>query len=100
VIAVMVVLLPLLLLCVVVEHLSRYGAHTRADKPEPGDDDDGGGNQRRRPTRPPDTGGGEPSWWPDFEREFADYVRHREAVAAPPAPWPADAPMSAVPHRG
>ena len=42
-----------------------------------GDDDDsgsdGGGPGRRRPSprRPPSSS---PDWWPEFEREFADYV--------------------------
>lgn len=42
----------------------------------PGADDDsgpgrgGGGGGPRRPDRPP----GGPSWWPDFEREFARYA--------------------------
>ena len=46
----------------------------RTDPPdEPGSEDDrGGGNRRPDPPRP--GGGGEPAWWPDFEREFENYV--------------------------
>jgi hypothetical protein len=29
---------------------------------------------RRDGPEPPGSGDGEPFWWPDFEREFADYV--------------------------
>lgn len=39
----------------------------------------GGGPRRRRPDAPQHGGdGGVPSWWPEFEREFALYVAERE----------------------
>jgi hypothetical protein len=47
---------------------------TRRDGPEPESDDWGGGNLPIPPRVPPGSGDGEPFWWPDFEREFADYV--------------------------
>lgn len=38
-------------------------------------DDGEGGQPRRRPDAPQHGGGGnDPSWWPEFEREFAFYV--------------------------
>jgi hypothetical protein len=40
------------------------------DRGEDGGGDGGGG----RPPEGPDLTGGGPSWWPEFEREFADYV--------------------------
>lgn len=40
---------------------------------DPGDGHDGRG--RPGPENPArDGGGGEPGWWPEFERQFADYV--------------------------
>jgi hypothetical protein len=53
-----------------------------ARRPRPSQEDDdgdsgsGGGGGRRRPTPPPQPGG-DPVWWPEFEREFAAYVRSR-----------------------
>ena len=55
-----------------------------ARHPRPsGEDDDGdsgsgGGGGRRRPGRPPRPGG-DPVWWPEFERQFAAYVRSPSA---------------------
>jgi hypothetical protein len=57
-------------------------------KPDPGDRDDdagseGGGSDRLpgdSPLRPP--GAGEPAWWPQFERDFADYAAGRRLVSA------------------
>jgi hypothetical protein len=46
------------------------------DRPDGSDDSDsggGGGNVRRDPPGLGSSGGG-PAWWPEFEREFADYV--------------------------
>lgn len=47
----------------------------------PGDNPGGGHDGRGRP-RPEDPGrdggGGEPSWWPEFERQFAGYVSEAE----------------------
>jgi hypothetical protein len=49
-----------------------------------GDDDHGSGPGGGGPGRPgPNSGdapGGAPTWWPDFEREFAAHVSEREAV--------------------
>lgn len=50
-----------------------------------GDDDDegrGGGGGPRGPDRPPSPSG-DPAWWPDFERQFAEYaavLRARKAA--------------------
>jgi hypothetical protein len=40
----------------------------------------GGGGGPHRPGRPPSPGGGDPVWWPEFERQFAAYVRSQTAV--------------------
>lgn len=49
-----------------------------------GDDDHGSGPSGGGPGRPgPDGGdapGGAPTWWPDFEREFAAHVSERQAI--------------------
>ncbi len=44
------------------------------DAPDPGPEDSGGdgGSSRRRPPGTPPQGG--PVWWPEFERQFAEYV--------------------------
>lgn len=42
----------------------------------------GGGPRRRRPDTPQHGGGDAPSWWPDFERQLADYVAERERSGA------------------
>src|SRR6188472_2586185 len=56
----------------------------RPDEPDSeSDEDSGGGN--KRPERPsPSNSGGEPSWWPQFERDLADYVHRIEAVGRRP----------------
>jgi hypothetical protein len=41
-----------------------------------GDSGSDGGGGPRRPTPPPQPGG-DPVWWPEFERQFAAYVRSR-----------------------
>ena len=46
------------------------------------DDDGGGGSKRREPPGPRDGGGGELPWWPEFEREFAVYVRDLDFAGA------------------
>jgi hypothetical protein len=48
----------------------------------------GGGNLRRRPRPRPPSDSGDPPWWPEFEREFRDYVarpafEHRPRDARP-----------------
>jgi hypothetical protein len=47
---------------------------------EGGDSDGGGGGLERPPPDRPNGGGGpaEPSWWPEFERDFARYLVQRE----------------------
>ena len=46
-------------------------------------DQGGGGPRRRRPDTPQHGGGGShPSWWPEFERQFAAYVAEREKETA------------------
>ncbi len=44
------------------------------DAPDAGSEDSGGGGgcSRRRPPGTPPQGG--PVWWPEFERQFAEYV--------------------------
>jgi hypothetical protein len=47
---------------------------------DPRDDSDsdsdggGGGNIRPQPPSPSGDTGGEPSWWPEFEQQFAEYA--------------------------
>lgn len=57
--------------------LSRHG-HGGDDN---GDGGGGGGWGRddRRPSPPDPRPDGEPGWWPDFERQFAAYVKQRTA---------------------
>jgi hypothetical protein len=56
----------------------------RSDEPGSESDEDGGGGSKR-PERPsPSDSGGEPSWWPQFERDLADYVHRIEAVGRRP----------------
>jgi hypothetical protein len=60
-------------------------AHRRGRADEPGsdsDEDSGGGNKRPERPRPSDSGG-EPSWWPQFERDLADYLQRIEAMGPP-----------------
>jgi hypothetical protein len=53
-----------------------------------GDDGGGGGGGGSQPRVPPALPPGpcgiedSPAWWPAFERQFADYVRRREAAGA------------------
>ena len=44
---------------------------------DPGPDDGGGGMGEGNPTPPAHSPDSEPEWWPEFEREFAYYVRRR-----------------------
>ena len=54
----------------------------------------GGGPRRRQPDAPHHGGGGSsPTWWPEFERQFALYVaecerEQRQPVVLPPEPTP------------
>ena len=54
--------------------LARLARHSQED--DDGDSGSGGGGGPRRPTPPPRPGG-DPVWWPEFERQFAAYVRSR-----------------------
>jgi hypothetical protein len=57
----------------------------------------GGGPPRRRPDAPQNGGGGgAPSWWPEFERQFALYVAEREREQRQPAVPPASRPTTSV----
>jgi hypothetical protein len=57
----------------------------RPDEPGSESDEDSGGGGNKRPERPsPSDSGGEPSWWPQFERDLADYVQRIEAVGRRP----------------
>ena len=49
------------------------------------DDSEGGGGSGRPPPEPPPPAPEEPRWWPDFEREFAAYVRVKQTAAVPSA---------------
>jgi hypothetical protein len=51
----------------------------RDDGDEPGPDGDGPGWRRRGPRKPPPD---EPVCWPEFERQFAEYVAAESARAA------------------
>jgi hypothetical protein len=49
-------------------------------------DEGGGGPRCRRPDGPlPRGGGSEPSWWPEFERQFALYAAEGKSVKRKPA---------------
>lgn len=50
----------------------------RRDRPSEDDEGDDGGSVWRRPRRPSGGGDGDLAWWPQFEREFAEYAA-REA---------------------
>jgi hypothetical protein len=55
----------------------------RPDDPD-SESDEGGGGGNKRPERPrPSNSGGDPSWWPQFERDLADYIHRIEAVRPP-----------------
>jgi hypothetical protein len=48
------------------------------------DDEDGGeGDRRDPPGPPPPSGDGEPEWWPEFEQEFAAFVRRSSRCVGP-----------------
>jgi hypothetical protein len=49
----------------------RLVLNSGGDDDDPGSDGGGPGRRRPAPGRPPSA---PPDWWPEFEREFADYV--------------------------
>jgi hypothetical protein len=54
------------------------------DDPRHDDEQGGGGGSDRLPCRPLNPpGAGEPAWWPQFERELADYVARSRREDAP-----------------
>ena len=53
----------------IVRMTERRDDKARVDRPRRAGADRPGPTARRFPWR------GEPAWWPEFEREFADYVR-------------------------
>ena len=60
--------------CLAIGLLARVARHSQQD--DDGDSGSGGGGGPRRPTPPPRPGD-DPVWWPEFERQFAAYVRNR-----------------------
>jgi hypothetical protein len=77
------IVIMLCIVCAVAVLVALARHFGRPDGPEsPSDEDNGGGN--KRPQRPsPSDSGGEPSWWPQFERDLADYVQRIEPVRPP-----------------
>jgi hypothetical protein len=77
----------LMLACIALAALIA-AARTRGGRDDPGHDDEhgsggDGGSDRipRRPLRPP--GAGDPAWWPQFERELAEYMASSRRKGAP-----------------
>jgi hypothetical protein len=63
-------------------HLWAQGGVGGESGPGQRGDHGGGGPRRRRPDAPQQGGGGsDPSWWPEFERQFAFCVAEREREA-------------------
>ena len=59
---------------IAIVHVERRTDH--GDGPSDGGGGEGGDPRRPRPS-PPRPSDGDPGWWPDFERQFADYAaRH------------------------
>jgi hypothetical protein len=60
----------------------------RRRRSEPSDDGGGGGGSvRRGPPRPREPSSpGEPPWWPEFERELAEYIAGRHGARLPAGP--------------
>ncbi len=60
-------------------HLWTQAGDGRESEPEHRGDEGGGGLRRHWPDAPQDGGGGsDPSWWPEFERQFASHVAKHE----------------------
>jgi hypothetical protein len=56
-------------------------ASTGRSDPPPEDEGGGGGSVRRRPLPPRDPSNpSDPPWWPQFERDFAEYVTARRGT--------------------
>jgi hypothetical protein len=71
-------------------HLWAQGGVGGESGPGQRGDHGGGGPRRRRPDAPRQGGGGsDPSWWPEFERQFAFCVAEREREKRQPAVLPA-----------
>jgi hypothetical protein len=70
------IVLTFVVLVAVVAWLAGPGG---SDGLEGGDGGSGGGGGGGPPPEPPPG----PSWWPDFEREFADYVARRARSSVP-----------------
>ena len=68
--------------CVFAQLLRLVYGLERPDDGESGaeDDEGGGGSKRPDPPSPADCGGAQPSWWPQFERDFAEHVERVRAV--------------------
>lgn len=72
-------------LCIILAMFQVALAVVSSRQPRGGDDDDdhasgpGGGGPRRRGPDGGDAPGGAPTWWADFEREFAACVSERQA---------------------
>ena len=88
----------LLVLAIAAVIVGRWAPHGPPEDGDPGDAGDdggggGGGPGRDRPTGPAPGVRDEPSWWAEFEREFAAYAARRAPApggvtrtAAPPPP--------------
>ena len=77
-IAVAVFTVTLAMLVLLVRILRGLDRDTRPDDDAGSDEDGGGGgSDRRQPRRPAPRGGG-PAWWPEFERQLAEYQMQRD----------------------
>lgn len=63
--------------------IARQGGESGDD---PGEDGGGGGGGGRRPKPPDPQPDFDPKWWPEFERQFAAYVRCRSQPTGVKAP--------------
>lgn len=75
--ALLIALFAAIVLALVVVGLSRpQRGDRRYGSDEDSGGDDGGSKPRVPPPHPPNSpDDAEPEWWPEFEREFADYAR-------------------------
>jgi hypothetical protein len=71
-------------LATVVVAVVRRSAQSNAGRPSDEDGGGGGGSVRRGPVPPRGPSNeGEPPWWPQFERDFAQYVARRRPGRQP-----------------